>query len=50
MENEENENGFSKFKDFMSQILGKEEQDTEEELLNLVQEAEDEGEGSLDTL
>ena len=45
MENEENENGFSKFKDFMSQILGKDEdQDAEEELLNLVQEAEEEGE------
>ena len=39
-----NERGFSKFKDFMSQILRKEEQDTEEELLSLVQEAEDEGE------
>lgn len=45
MENEENEKGFSKFRDFMSQILGKEEEpDTEEELLNLVQEAEEEGE------
>lgn len=45
MENEENESGFSKFKDFMSQILGKEEEpDAEEELLNLVQEAEEEGE------
>lgn len=45
MDNEENEKGFNKFKGFMSQILGKEEeQDTEEELLNLVQEAEKEGE------
>ena len=45
MENEENERGFGKFKDFMSQILRKEEEpDTEEELLSLVQEAEDEGE------
>ena len=34
MDNGENENGFSKFKDFMSQILGKEEEpDAEEELL-----------------
>jgi len=45
VEYEENENGFSKFKDFMSQILKKEEEpDTEEELLNLVQEAEEDGE------
>lgn len=45
MENEENEKGFNKFKGFMSQILGKEEEtDAEEELLNLVQEAENEGE------
>ena len=44
MENEENENGFTKFRGFMSQILKKEEQDTEEELLSLVQEAEEEGE------
>ena len=42
--NESNENGFSKFKDFMSQILKREETDTEEELLNLVQEAENDGE------
>lgn len=45
MDNEENENGFTKFKGFMSQILKKDgEPDTEEELLNLVQEAQDEGE------
>jgi len=45
VENEENENGFSKFKDFMSQILKKEEEpDAEEELLSLLQEAEEEGE------
>ena len=42
--NESNEKGFSKFKDFMSQILKREETDTEEELLNLVQEAENDGE------
>jgi len=45
VENEENEKGFNKFKGFMSQILKKEEEpDTEEELLNLLQEAEEEGE------
>lgn len=42
MNNEES--GFTKFKGFMSQILKKEEGGTEEELLNLVQEAQDEGE------
>ncbi len=42
--NENNEKGFNKFKDFMSQILKREETDTEEELLNLVQEAENDGE------
>lgn len=45
VENEDNEKNFGKFREFMSQILGKEEeQDTEEELLNLVEEAEQEGE------
>lgn len=45
MDIEENEKELGKFKNFMSRVFGRgEEPDAEEELLNLVQEAEDEGE------
>jgi len=49
VEHEENEKGFNKFKGFMSQILKKEDEpDAEEELLNLLQEAEEDGEFDIE--